>query len=198
MRLGTAPIAALMTALFGLSAALADPLGDLLSSSGGGACFERVYDEAHLARVARQDTRRALLSLVSDTKAGGATMRIVIEGRKRTSVIVGECGWSARANLDIRDKPLLRSFKGGPGLDCHAYSSIDGSSAEEGGDFVIDIRSAGAAVIHLPDSIAAWPAIERHGNAKWVEFGESDRVFKLEKTDRNLCKQIEASIPPLR
>jgi hypothetical protein len=197
MRLRTAPIAGLMTALFSLSTALADPLGDLLSSSGGGVCFERVYDKAHLARVAGQNTHKALLSLTSN-KAGGATMRIVLEGRKRTSVIVGECGWSARANLDIRDRPLLRSFKSGSGLDCHAYSSIDGSSAEEGGDFVIDIRNAGAAVIHLPDSIAAWPAIERRASAKWAEFGESDRVFKLERTDRNACKQIEASIPPLR
>lgn len=194
----SAYIAALLAGLCCLSPASADPLGDLLSSAGGGVCFARNYDSAHLARDPKQDTRKALLSLVKDTKFDGATMRIALEGKARTSVIVGECGWKARANLDVQDKPLLDTFKGGSGLDCHAYTSIDGMSAEEGGDFVIDMRDDRTIVMHLPDSIAAWPAIQRRGRAKWAAFGKSDRVFKLERADRDLCKQMDASIAPLR
>ncbi|MGB3044327.1 MAG: hypothetical protein WBB98_14195 [Xanthobacteraceae bacterium] len=194
----TACVASLLTGLCCLSHASANPLGDLLSSAGGGVCFARSYDAAHLARDPKQDTRKALLSLVKDTKFDGATMRITLEGKARTSVIVGECGWTARANLDVQKKPLLDIFKGRPGLDCHAYASIDGMSAEEGGDFVIDMRDDRTMVMHLPDSIAAWPAIERRGHAKWVAFGKSDRVFKLEHADRALCKQMDTSIAPLK
>ena len=191
-------VAGLLAGLGCLSPASADPLTDLLSSAGGGVCFARSYDAAHLARDPGQDTRKALFSLVKDTRFVGATMRIALEGKTRTSVIVGECGWTARANLDVRDKPLLDTFKGGPGLDCHAYTSIDGMSAEEGGDFVIDMRDDRTMVIHLPDSIAAWPAIARRGRAKWAAFGKSDRVFKLERADRHLCQQMDASIEPLK
>ena len=191
-------IAGLLAGLCCLSPASADQLGDLLSSSGGGVCFARSYDAAHLARDPKQDTRKALLSLVKDSKSGGATMRIALEGKARTSVIVGECGWTARANLDVQNKPLLDTFKGGPGLDCHAYTSIDGMSAEEGGDFAIDMRDDRTMVIHLPDSIAAWSTIERRGRARWAAFGKSDRVFKLERADRDLCKQMDASIAPLK
>jgi hypothetical protein len=187
-----------MAALLGSSPVSADPLGELLSSTGGGVCFVRNYDAAHLARNPKQDTRKVLLSLVKDSKFGGATLRMTLEGKTRTSVIVGECGWKARANLDVQDKPLLDTFKGGPGLDCHAYTSIDGMSAEEGGDFVIDMRDSRTMVMHLPDSIAAWLAIARRDRAKWAEFGKSDRVFKLERTDRISCKQMDASIAPLK
>lgn len=179
-------------------ARIGQPLGDLLSSAGGGVCFARGYDAAHLARDPKQDTRKALLSLIKDSKFDGATMRITLEGKARTSVIVGECGWTARANLDVQNKPLLDTFKGGPGLDCHAYTSIDGMSAEEGGDFVIDMRDDRTMVMHLPDSIATWSTIERRGRAKWAAFGKSDRVFKLERADRDLCKQMDASIAPLK
>ncbi|MGB3445649.1 MAG: hypothetical protein WBA48_03020 [Xanthobacteraceae bacterium] len=194
----TAYVASLLAGLCCFSPASADPLNDLLSSAGGGACFARSYDAAHLAREPKQDTRKAQLSLVKDSKFDGATMRIALEGKARTAVIVGECSWKARANLDVQDKPLLDTFKGGPGLDCHAYASIDGMSAEEGGDFVIDMRDDRTMVMHLPDSIAAWPAIRRRGAAKWIEFGKSDRVFKLERADRNLCKQMDTSIAPLK
>jgi len=187
-----------LAALFYISPASADPLGDLLSSASGGVCFTRSYDAAHLARDPGQDTRMVLLSLVKNTKFNGATLRAALEGKSRTSVIVGECSWKARANLDVQDKPLLDTFKGGPGLDCHAYASIDGMSAEEGGDFVIDLRNERALVMHLPDSVAAWPAIRRHGPAKWAAFGKSDRVFKLDRADRALCAQMDASIEPLK
>ncbi|MGB5903766.1 MAG: hypothetical protein WBF99_06215 [Xanthobacteraceae bacterium] len=194
----TACVASLLTGLSCLSPASANPLGDLLSSAGGGVCFARSYDAAHLARDPKQDTRKALLSLIKDSKFDGATMRITLEGKARTSVIVGECGWTARANLDVQGKPLLDTFKGGPGLDCHAYTSIDGMSAEEGGDFVIDMRDDRTMVMYLPDSIATWSTIERRGRAKWAAFGKSDRVFKLERADRDLCKQMDASIAPLK
>ena len=131
---GTAVLAGMVLAFAG--AAAADPLTDLLDSGGDGVCFDRVYDAAHLARIPGQDTRRVTLSLVRE-EAGfdWATVRVVVEGRQRTNVIVGECSWMERANLDTMDRPLLDTFKGGPGLDCHAYASVDGMSAEEGGDF---------------------------------------------------------------
>lgn len=189
-------LAAALLAAGALSAA-ADPLDDLFASGGGGACFDRVYDEAHLARIPGQDTRTARLSLVRDDSISGATIRIVLEGKARTSIIVGECAWTARANLDVQDQPLLGTFKGGPGLDCHAYASVDGMSAEEGGDFVVDLRDGRSVMLHLPDSIAAWPIFQRADEAEWPEFGTDDRVFRLDRAERGLCSGMDAALPGL-
>src|SRR5690606_32793740 len=107
-------LAGMAATLVAIGSAAADPLSTLISSAGGGVCFERVYHQAHLNRITGQDTQKVLLSLTSDTTIGSATMRIVLDGKKRTSVIAGECSWKARANLDVQDKPLLDSFRGGP------------------------------------------------------------------------------------
>lgn len=192
MRLKTTAILGLATIL----PVMADPLTDLIDTGGDGVCFDRVYDAAHLARVPGQDTRRATLSLARD-EAGfdWATIRIVLEGKERTSIVVGECSWKERANLDIMDQPLLDTFKGGPGLDCHAYASVDGMSAEEGGDFVVDLRSNSTVFLHLPDAIAAWPTFQRRNEASWEDFGVDDRVFRLDRAERELCRGMEEALP---
>lgn len=176
------------------NAAGADPLSDLLAQGGGEACYDRVYDAAHLTRIPGQDTRTARLSLVGDEGFGEATIRIVLEGRQRTSIIVGECNWRERANLDTLDRPLLDTFKGRSGLDCHAHASISLMSAEEGGDFVVDLRDGRSVMLHLPDSIAAWPTFQRRDEAGWAEFGVDDRVFRLDRAASRLCRGMNEGL----
>ena len=106
----------------------------------GGACFDRVYDKAHLDKHPGQQTTAIRLSLQRDEDGSDAIIRVALSDRKRTNYIVGGCNWAAKANLDINDKPLIEAFKGPSGLNCYAMTSEDGSSAEEGGDFPIDLK----------------------------------------------------------
>src|SRR3954454_10052406 len=120
------------------STALADPLSELLKK-GGGACFDRVYDKAHLDKHPGQKTTAIRLSLQSDD-GNGAVIRVMLKQKSSTDYIVGGCNWTATANLDINNKPLIDAFKGPSGLNCYAMTSEDGASAEEGGDFLIDLK----------------------------------------------------------
>ena len=104
--------------LAGLSAtALADPLADLLKKGDGGACFDRVYDKAHLDKHPGQQTTAIRLSLQRDEDGSDAIIRVALSDKKRTNYIVGGCNWAAKANLDINDQPLIEAFKGPSGLE---------------------------------------------------------------------------------
>jgi hypothetical protein len=176
------------------STALADPLTELLKKGGGSACFDRVYDKAHLDKHPGQKTTAIRLSLQSD-EDDRAIIRVMIKWKSSTSYIVGGCSWTAKANLDINDQPLIEAFKGPSGLDCYALTSEDGSSAEEGGDFPIDLKDGKSISLYLPDGIAAWSSFDRSDAAEFIELGSEDQVFKLGKSDAGLCREMEQKLP---
>jgi hypothetical protein len=177
--------------------ALADPLSDLLARGNGAACFERVYDEAHLAKVPGQRTRTVLLSLQrppgGDT--AGAVIRIRFQRSDGVLYIVGECSWEPKANLDIQGDKLIAAFKGPSGLDCHALTSADGFSAEEGGDFPIDLRDGTAVNLYMPEALAAWRSLQREAAADWIEFGKDDAVFRVNRTGTGACRDLIGQLP---
>jgi hypothetical protein len=174
--------------------AFADPLADLLKGDGG-ACFDRVYDKAHLDKHPGQQTIAVRLSLQRDEDGSDAVIRIALSDKKRTNYIVGGCNWAAKANLDIDDKPLITAFKGPSGLDCYAMTSEDGSSAEEGGDFPIDLKDGRSILLYLPEYIAAWPSVDRSKNAGFIELGKEDRVFRLDTADQASCRDMDKQLP---
>jgi hypothetical protein len=182
--------------LAGLSAtALGDALADLLKKGGGSACFDRVYDKAHLDKHPGQQTTAIRLSLQPDEDGSDAMIRVALSDKKHTNYIVGGCSWAAKANLDINDKPLIGAFKGPSGLNCYALTSEDGSSAEEGGDFPIDLKDGKSILLYLPDSIAAWPSFDRSKSAAFIELGKEDRVFKLDIANQGLCREMDGKLP---
>jgi len=189
-------LAATLLALTGVtSGALADPLDTLLARGNGSACFERVYDAAHLAKNPGQKTREMLLSLLEAHDFDGAVLRIRLKEAKRVLYIVGDCAYAEKANLDVMGEKLIAAFKGPDGLDCHAYTSADLSSAEEGGDFPIDLRDGKAVVVHFPDALAAWRSVNQARPADFVDFGSDDRAFRLNNVDPASCRQLTDSIP---
>lgn len=175
--------------------ALADPLSDLLKKGNGEACYSRTYDQAHLDKHPGQQTTEVRLSLRRDPDRTGAIIRIMIRQRKQTDYVVGGCHWAAKANLDINDRPLIEAFKGPSGLDCYALTSEDGSSAEEGGDFPIDLEHGDPILLYLPEIIAAWPSFDRSEFAEFPEFGTQDQVFRLDRSEAGLCRDIEQKLP---
>jgi hypothetical protein len=176
------------------TSALANPLTDLLKH-GGGACFARVYDQAHLNKHPDQETLEVRLSLRKDPGASGAIIRLMLKGKRRTDYIVGGCDWAEKANLDINDQPINEAFKGPSGLNCYALTSEDGSSAEEGGDFPIDLKDGKTILLYVPDLIATWASSDRSQPANFMAFGTEDQIFKLAKTDLATCQKIEQDFP---
>jgi len=183
--------------LLGLAAtgAAADPLSDLLAANRGLACYERVYDDAHLAKNPGQRTRTIRLLLTDDPAIDGTSMRVSVRGRNGDRHIVAGCEWNAAPHLDALGKPYIETWKAGAGLVCHAAASSDGASAEEGGDFVAELRSAERIVLHLPDGIAAWPSYDTRPEATFFDFGVDDRVFRLDRTTDRLCAEMADRLP---
>lgn len=175
--------------------ALADPLSDLLAKGNGSACFERVYDEAHLAKNPGQRTRTALLSLKALPGGQGAVIRIRFQRSDGVLYIVGECSWNARANLDVQGDKLIAAFRGPSGLDCHAMTSVDGMSAEEGGDFPVDLRDGMSVNLYMAESIAAWRSLQRQDAAEWIDFGKDDNVFRINRTGTGTCRVLIDALP---
>ena len=94
----TKTVRATMTALALLGtagSALADPLETLLAKGNGAACWERVYDEAHLAKHPEQRTLSMLVSLRSESDLAGGALRIQVVRQKSVLYIVGDCGYAS-------------------------------------------------------------------------------------------------------
>jgi hypothetical protein len=177
------------------SNALADPLSDLLERERGSACFSRTYDRAHLAANPGQKTEAALLSLQALPDNDFGVIRIRFDRSDGTFFIVGSCGWRENANLDVQGEKLIPAFMGPSGLDCHAMTSADGMSAEEGGDFPVDLRDGASISLYAPESLAAWKSFDRSAAADWVEFGKDDLIFRLNAADHADCREMVEKLP---
>ncbi len=177
------------------TAVFADPLSDLLAKGDGGACYGRMYDEAHLAKNKQQATRSVRLSLMEYEEIEGTAIRIQFVTKSGQFFVAGSCAWADPANRDIQDKPLIEAFKAKGGLDCHATTSEDGSSAEEGGDFPVDLRDGRSIVLYMPDAIAGWPSFDLSNPADFFSFGTEDRIFRLDRTDPALCSELDEKLP---
>jgi len=175
--------------------ATADPLSDFLAAKGGGACYERVYTAAHLAANPAQKTRSLRMGLVPFPDGIGAIARIAIHAARETHFILAECGWSERPNDDALGRPLIATYKAGPGLVCHARASADEMSAEEGGDFVIDARDRQQSMtIHLPPELVLWQGA-RPAPRGAVPLSRADRVFLVHAAAAERCADFEALLP---
>ena len=112
--------------------------------------------------------------------------------------MTGECSYAEKANLDVMGEPLIKAFKGPGGLDCHLYASTDPGSAEEGGDFPIDLRDGAAITVYFPDSLAAWSSLNRPVEADFPEFGAEDQIFRLNRTGPSSCRELVRQLPVMQ
>ncbi|MBX3530526.1 MAG: hypothetical protein KF849_07955 [Rhizobiaceae bacterium] len=188
----SATVAVLLAAWCGEVAA--DPLADALKGRPDGICYDRVYSAEHLAKNPGQKTRAIRMSLQAAPDIGGATVRIMLVEAAGAAWLAGTCNWATRAGTDSLGGQLLDTFRIGPGLDCHAVTSLSGMSAEEGGDFVVDMRDGRSMTVHVPGELAAWSRPGDTGDADWHAFGTEDRVFRVDGAQTALCAQMNAAI----
>jgi hypothetical protein len=175
--------------------ALADPLSDLLDKGGGTVCYSRVYDPAHLDEHPAQKTTEVRLSFAAESDNDGAVIRVLLKLGAKPNYINGGCSWTAQANLDITGKPIIEAFKGPAGLNCWALTSEDGSSAEEGGDFFVDLKDGKSITLYLPEYIAAWPSFDRSDGAEFLQLVKEDRIFRLDKANAAPCREMVEKLP---
>jgi len=177
-------------ALLGLvfcSAASADdgPL-DRLIAEGGSVCFSRQYDAAHLKRHPGQATRSAMLSF----KADAVRIMLSQKGRAEPLYIVAGCEWNPRANLDTGGNRMLRSFTKTAGYDCIVI--VAPSSAEEGGYAILDPAPDGKSLmLHIDTPVSVRPGLGPDARPFPLTLGRLDRVFRLDRADKSLCKELE-------
>jgi hypothetical protein len=188
-------IACLASVALGRDAA-ADPLSQLMPAKPGeSACFVRVYDEAHLAKHKAQATKSVILSFKYEGDQPFPTLRVMLSEKSEAKpfYIVGGCAWSEHANRDINGRRLISAFNQEAGLDCHAIAGL--SSAEEGGDFPIELAPDGSSlVLYLFDGIAAFAGPDQTKDANPVKLGPEDLIFRLDRAAKAECSALEQAV----
>jgi hypothetical protein len=171
-----------------------DPLAKLIGAkAGNSACFSRTYDAAHLKRHPAQATTSVLLSLKYDVEEE-PTVRIALAPKgKPVRYVVGQCHWSEEVNRDVAGKRLIKAFTKDAGFQCMAIMARD--SAEEGGDFPLDLQPDGASLLlYFDDTVGAFSGTDTRRRATRIKLGTDDRIFRLNRADGGRCLSMERDL----
>lgn len=164
-----------------------------------GACFTRSYDGAHLRAHEGQTVTSIRVSLryelpgePSDTR----DLRIELRQKDQTQpfYVVGGCYWGEDVNRDVEGRRLIGAFRKNAGVQCSARGGI-GGSAEEGGDFPIDIAAGGASLtLYMDSGVSGWRGPDQKKKSTYLEFGEEDRIFRLDRVDVAACADLDRAV----
>jgi hypothetical protein len=171
-------VVALSLALAAATPALAGPADVVLFGKEPGndealACFIRHYDAAHLKAHPQQNVTDMLL-LVNKPKAEGAddrwyTLSLGVHFRDVKNQFHVEGGCSALDN----GTQLL-----GCGIDC------------DGGAIDVRPRDANSVLVDIPYGARHWDPTNDEENPAAAEFGQDDKVFRLDRTALKECLSL--------
>jgi len=191
------PIYALLFLALSSAAAAKNPLIEKIPPSG--ACYFRRYDEAHLRAHPGQTVVSVRLSLrralpLTPEAARDLRLEFRHKGRGKPFYVVGGCASSEEADRDSRGARPIRSFREEAAAQCMARGGLAGS-AEEGGEFSIDLAEDGASVIlYMGDGVSGWRGPDQKKTSTYVELSRQDRVFALERVDPSACVDLDKAI----
>jgi hypothetical protein len=152
------------------------------------ACFNRLYDAAHLASHPQQNVRSmlALVVYTVDPKAADQPpqydLRIGVVFRKRTHMVQAEGDCRA---LKPENDP------NGP-VTAHCSVACDGGSID------VALKDNGSLLVTLPDGARVWTSDEsdKQGEAdlKGLHggFGADDKLFRVDRADIKQCLELGA------
>jgi hypothetical protein len=176
----------------------ANPFGDLIEPvAGRSACFTRVYDAAHLKRNPWQKTTAMTVWLRYDAPTGsgatvpGLAMSLAITQRGDPAAMVsdGGCNFDERANRNTYPKEA--------GMVCLQSAQPDvfeATSAEEGGDLILDRgKDRDTLMVYLDDVLTVVKRANR-GKHLLIRFGPDDRVFLLRRAANTDCDAIQEAV----
>jgi hypothetical protein len=197
MRLQALTIAALFASA--LPALAADLLAELVPTHpGASACFQRIYDAAHLKQHPRQAIRAVLLSLRRETKhPENVVLRASFKdkGRSDAAMIGAGCDWRpSGANRGEYTRRLVPNFPKEAGLQCQALPWWE-VSGEDAALFPIDLDPAGRSLtLYMREAVSLWTGVFT-AEPPALRLGSDDRVFRLERVDAAACAALERAVP---
>lgn len=155
-----------------------------------GACYERVYDAAHLDRHRGQTiaavTVRLTRDSITDPEVAGFRMLTRLTLRNAETLhSQAACWWEAGANLGNRRERLVAFVRHDDATRCMAM--VEPSSAEEAGDYLIASDPAGRTLMIQNgfSQMRAGPAGARA--MRDVSFGPADATLKLHRVAAARC-----------
>ena len=142
------------------------------------ACFNRVYDPAHLAAHPQQNVKTmALLAVADPEDADSIDLRIGVTFRTRNGKLETE---GSCFTGHVEGEPADAS-----GLHC--------SVACDGGAFELSLRTDGAIGLGIPEGARLWkPGSDDPGGNVHGAFGPDDKVFRLDRAALRECAPLGA------
>jgi hypothetical protein len=149
--------------------------GRALSGTEIHACFNRVYDTAHLAQHPRQNVRTMLLKASSDSNQPTYALRLGVTFRKSGAHFesAGDCS-------SIHD---TGDTKGSVGV---AHCGVDC----DGGSIDVAIKDAKSVLVSIPTGARIWRAGSDNDDDQSKRFGSDDKVFRLDKAALIECLRL--------
>jgi hypothetical protein len=184
----------------------ANPFDDLMEPvDGKSACFTRVYDAAHLKRNSRQKTTAMTVWLRYEAPPGSGasgpilsvSLAITQRGDPAAMYSDGGCSFDERANRNTSDQRLIKTYPKDAGMVCLQSAQpdvFDATSAEEGGDLILDrSKDRDTLMVYLDDSLIM---VKRANRSKHllIKFGPDDRVFLLRRAVNQDCDAIQEAV----
>jgi hypothetical protein len=205
MRCRPIGLAALLVVACGPALA-ANPFDGLIEPvAGKSACFTRIYDAMHLKRNPRQKTTAMTAWLRYEAPPGsGAAAAILLvslaitqRGDPAAMYSDGGCSFDEHANRNTSDQRLIKTYPKDTGMVCLQSAQPDvfeASSAEEGGDLILDRgKDRDTLMVYLDDVLTM---VKRANRSKHllIKFGPDDRVFLLRRAASTDCDAIQEAV----
>jgi len=184
----------------------ANPFDDLIEPvAGKSACFTRVYDVAHLKRNPRQKTTATMVWLRYEAPPGsGATdailsvsLAITQRGDPAAMYSDGGCNFDEHANRNTSDQRLIKTYPKEAGMVCLQSAQpdvFDATSAEEGGDLILDRgKDRDTLMVYLDDALTMVKRADRRKHL-FIKFGPDDRVFLLRRAAGKDCEAVQEAV----
>jgi hypothetical protein len=197
-------IVSLLAALIAWPAQAATPLDELIEpKKDHSACFQRIYDAAHLRRHAKQATTAMTVWLRYEAMRGtsdlalGFGIAISRRGDALPFFAQGDCYWDEKANRNVGGGRLIDTLNENQAAICMIYARpdvFDVLSAQEGGYLLLDRgKNRDTLMVYLDDSMIMVKRANRSEQLD-VEFGTEDRAFLLQRTDLKNCAAVENAV----
>jgi hypothetical protein len=142
------------------------------------ACFNRVYDDAHLASHPQQNVRTmTLLVLIDSENPDNYNLRVGVNFRNRKHYFEteGDCA-----------NPTAEGEAGG------AYSAHC-SVACDGGGIGVALKDNGSVLLTIPDGARVWRPGADDNDTVHGAFGADDKLFRVDRADLRQCMPLAAA-----
>src|SRR5260370_38929243 len=136
------------------------------------ACFNRVYDEAHLASHPRQNVRAMMLMIaISSDDPDSLDLRI---------------------GTNFRSRKILFQSEGNCAHPEAGAASAQCSVACDGGSIGVALKDNGSVLLTIPDGARVWRPGAADNDTQRGAFAADDKLFRLDRVELNQCLPLAA------